>query len=67
MTPQVAAAAQAARALREMAKQHKRSQAFHRRGAQQCMKALSELEATFAALGIKLVIEGEDPRRDHGQ
>ncbi len=62
MTPQVAAAASAARALREQAKGHKRAAAFHRRGAQQCMRALAQLEKDCAAHGIKLIVEGEDPK-----
>lgn len=61
MTPQAAAAANAARALKEAAKNHKRSQAFHRRAGQQCMKALAELEEQCKAFGIKLVIEGAGP------
>ena len=62
MTPQAAAAANAARALKEAAKGHKRAQAFHRRGAQQCMKALADLKRDCAALGIQLIVEGEDPK-----
>lgn len=62
MTPQVAEAVKTARALKEKAREHKRSVAFHRREGKRCMRALAELREKCAAFGIKLVIEGEDPQ-----
>jgi hypothetical protein len=62
VTPQAVAATKVARTLKEQAKQHKRSQAFHRRAGQQCMKALAQLKADCAAHGIELVLEGEDSK-----
>jgi hypothetical protein len=55
--------------LLDEGRQHKRLAAFHRRQAQQRMRALDELRRTCRRLGISLVIEApggtDEQRSDH--
>ncbi len=60
------AVAQAAGALQESAKTHKRAAGMHRKSARKCMDALRQLRETCAALGIRLVV-AEHPGGEHGQ
>ena len=48
-----------ARALDRKARNHKRAEAQHRKGAQQARARIRELREQCASLGITLVIEGD--------
>ena len=54
------AVAQAAGALRESARQHKRASANHRRAAQKDMEALRRLKMACDKAGIELSVEPEE-------
>lgn len=61
------AIAQAAEALAESARCHKRASAFHRREARRCREQIERLRARCAEIGIKLEIGGEPEGGDHGR
>lgn len=52
--------------LDSQAREHKRMEKAHRRGAQQCRQALSSLKRDAAALGCPINIEGEAEEAPHG-
>lgn len=62
---QKAVAQEAAGALHESARQHKKASAFHRRAAQKDMEALDKLRKACEALGLKLSVGTEGG--SHGQ
>lgn len=52
--------------LDSQAREHKRLEKAHRRGAQQCRQALASLKRDAAALGCPINIEGEAEEDSHG-
>lgn len=52
--------------LDAQAREHKRLEKQHRRGAQQCRQALAALKRDAAAIGCPINIEGEAEEESHG-
>lgn len=52
--------------LDSQAREHKRLEKQHRRGAQQCRQALAALKRDAASLGCPINIEGEAEEESHG-
>jgi type II secretory pathway component PulJ len=52
--------------LDSQAREHKRLEKQHRRGAQQARQALASLKRDAAALGCPINIEGEAEEESHG-